>query len=216
MDQDSLAELAQSVFTQDPLKLGLSHEDDLKQLLLVGLQVREQTELFQEVKGEVLGLVNDQEDVFPPLDSVQEDVINLLYEAATASARAFLSEFRENRFQKLGLGDTRIEDQGALVLLVVNLVNEMTTKRGLSASYFSGQHYESLFLCYAVLQVLEGLLVSRAQVEKVGIGSNVERHLFEAVETLIHLSKFLLKLREGCNYIFAKEKGLFVFSVCPA
>lgn len=91
MDQDSLAELAQFIFIQDPLKLGLSHEDDLKQFLLVGLQVREQTELFKEVKGEVLGLVNDQEDVFPPLDSVLEDVINLLYEAATTSARAFLS-----------------------------------------------------------------------------------------------------------------------------
>ena len=165
MDQDSLAELVQSVFTQDPLKLGLSHEDVLKQLLLFGLQVREQTELFKEVKGEVLGLVNDQEDVFPLLDSIQEDVINLFHEATTTSARAFLSEFREDRFQELGLGDTRVEDQGALVLLVVNLVNAMTTKRGHSASYFSGQHYESLFLCYAVLQVLEGLLASRAQVK---------------------------------------------------
>ena len=103
-----------------------------------------------------------------------------------------------------------VEDQGAFVLLVVNLVNEMTTKRGLSASYFSGQHYESLFLYYTVLQVLEGLSVSRAQVKKVGIGGNVERHLFEAVENLINISKLLLKLREGCNYIFANEEGLFV------
>ena len=77
----------------------------------------------------------------------------------------------------------RVEDQGALVLLVVNLVNEKTTKRGLSASYFDGQQFP-LFICYAVLQVLEGLLVSRSQVEKVGIGGKVERHLFEAVENI--------------------------------
>ena len=117
-------------------------------------------------------------------------------------------------FKGLGLGDTRVEDQGTLVLLVVNLVNEMTTKRALSASYLSGQPDESLFLRYAVDQVLEALLVSRAQIEKVGIGGNVERHLFEAVENLIQLSKFLLKLRECFNYIFANEKGLFVFMVC--
>ena len=55
--------------------------------------------------------------------------------------------------------------------------------------------------------------MSRAQLEKVGIRGNVERHLFEAVENLIHLSKFLLKLREGCNYIFANEEGLFVVGV---
>ena len=121
---------------------------------------------------------------FPPLDSVEEEVINLLSEVARISATVLHPEFREDRFQELGLGDTRVEDQGALVLLVVNLVYEKTIKRGLSASYFDGQQYESLFLCYAVLQVLEGLLVSRAQVEKVGIGGKVERHLFEAVENM--------------------------------
>jgi len=40
LDRDSLAELVHSIFTQDLPKLGLSHEDDLKLLLLIVFQVR--------------------------------------------------------------------------------------------------------------------------------------------------------------------------------
>ena len=50
---------------------------------------------------------------------------------------------------------------------VVDFVDEMTAKRGFPASYFSGQHDESLLFRNPVLQVLESFLVSWAEVKEV-------------------------------------------------
>ena len=52
----------------------------------------------------------------------------------------------------------------------------------------------------------------RTKVEKVWIRSNVERHLLETVETLIHVGKFFSKLGASCNYIFATVESLRVLS----
>lgn len=86
MDEDSLAQLPQSIFRENSLKFRLTHQDNLEQLLLVGLEIGKQAQLFEQFECEILCFVNNQQDVFPLLDFVEEDIVDLLDEAAAAPA----------------------------------------------------------------------------------------------------------------------------------
>ena len=89
MDEDSLAQLPQSIFRENSLKFRLTHQDNLEQLLLVGLEIGKQAQLFEQFEQfecEILCFVNNQQDVFPLLDFVEEDIVDLLDEAAAAPA----------------------------------------------------------------------------------------------------------------------------------
>lgn len=161
--------------------------------MLVGLEIGKETQLLEQFEREILSFVDDQQDVFPLLNLVEEYIVDLFDESAAAAAGAFFAKFRQNRLEQLSLCDSWIEDQSAFVFFVVDFVDEMTAKCGLSASYFSGQHDESLLFRDPVLQVLESFLVSWAEVKEVRIGGYVERHLSETVETLIHKRKLFFK-----------------------
>lgn len=125
MDQDALAELAKPVFAQYLFEFRLTHQNDLQKLLLVRLQVRQKSELLQQVESEVLGLVDDQKDIFALLDSVQKDVVNLLDETASASAFALLAKLGQDGFEELGFRNAGIEYQSAFILLLVYFIDEM-------------------------------------------------------------------------------------------
>ena len=58
--RDALIELPELWPRQHTGQLRLTGEDDLQQLLLVGLEVGKQTDLLQHLKAQVLRLVNHQ------------------------------------------------------------------------------------------------------------------------------------------------------------
>ena len=72
VDEDALAELAEFVAFDDVLKLGLSHKDDLKELLFVGFEIGEEADLLEDFEGEILGLVDDEDDVAARARCVRE------------------------------------------------------------------------------------------------------------------------------------------------
>jgi hypothetical protein len=61
VDRDALPELAQFRLGQLGLEFGLTHEEDLEQLLAVHLEVREQADLFEQIALEILRLVQKQD-----------------------------------------------------------------------------------------------------------------------------------------------------------
>ncbi len=62
-DRDPLAELAQPLLVELLAQLRLSDENDLEELALIGLEVREQADLLEQLGFEILGLVDEQDDV---------------------------------------------------------------------------------------------------------------------------------------------------------
>ena len=85
MHEDALAELAQFLARKEPLQLGLAHQDDLEQLLLVGLEVGEEAHLLEDLEGQVLGLVDDEDDVASARDPFQKHAVHLRDEVHLAA-----------------------------------------------------------------------------------------------------------------------------------
>ena len=71
-DEDALAELAEAAFGEASLELGLADQDDLEEFLGVGFEVGEEAELLHDFEGEVLGFVDDEDDVLAGVDAAQE------------------------------------------------------------------------------------------------------------------------------------------------
>jgi hypothetical protein len=70
--RDALAQLAQARAVQAVAQLRLAQQDDLQQLAVVGLDVGEQADLFEQVLGQILRLVNDEHGFLALLDLFQQ------------------------------------------------------------------------------------------------------------------------------------------------
>jgi len=186
VDEDSLTQLAEAVLAELLFELGLAHQDDLKELLLVGLQVGEEADLLKDLEGEVLALVDDEDDVLAGVDSRHEDAVDLRNEGVLGAILDGLAELEENSLEHLGLGDAGVEDERGLEAGRVELVEEPAAQGGFSATDFSDENYESLALLDAIFEVLERVDVRRAQIEKLRVRGDVEGHLRETVEALVH------------------------------
>src|ERR1019366_7564454 len=103
--------------------------DDLKELLLVGLQVGEKPYLLEDLEGEVLGLVYDEHDVAPPPDPLKEDPVHLRDQVHLATGKFRLAELVEDRLEHLGLRDARVQDEGGVKASRVELVQEAPAER---------------------------------------------------------------------------------------
>ena len=72
---DALGKLAQVVASEQFAQLRLADQDDLQQLLRLGLEIGEQAHLFQHLGAEVLRLVDDQHHAAPGGVGAQQVVI---------------------------------------------------------------------------------------------------------------------------------------------
>src|SRR4051812_14748650 len=70
----------------------------------------------------------------------------------------------------------------------IEFAQEPAAKGGLAAAYFADQHDKTLLLLHPEFQVGQGLLVSGTQIEEFRVGSDVEGHLLEPIEILIHVA----------------------------
>jgi hypothetical protein len=95
-------------------------------------------------------------------------------------------EFGQDGPEHLILGDVGIENERGVVVDRIEFIQKPPAERGLAAADFADQKHESLLLLDAILEVLQCLLVRRAQIEKLRVWGDVKRHLRETVETLIH------------------------------
>ncbi len=72
---DALAQLAQAALVEPVAQLGLADQDDLQQLALVGLEVREQPHLLEQLRLEILRLVDQEHDVVAGLGLLEEESV---------------------------------------------------------------------------------------------------------------------------------------------
>jgi hypothetical protein len=77
----------------------------------------------------------------------------------------------------------------------------------LTAADLSHEDNEALAFADAEFEVLERLLVGGAEIEKLGIGGDVERHLPESVEALVHFGGEARTVAAGCAKRTNKDGG---------
>src|SRR5579863_8802163 len=72
---DALAELSQTGIPQFLFEFGLTRKDDLQQFLVGGFEIRKQANFLEDLKGQVLRLVNDQNRGFSVAVALQQPLV---------------------------------------------------------------------------------------------------------------------------------------------
>ncbi len=93
--RDALGDLAEGRPRELHVELGLADEDDLQELVGVGFVVREQSQVFERLLVEVLGLVDDQGRGFTRRGALVQKRVERRQEIDAVAARAGLAEVGE-------------------------------------------------------------------------------------------------------------------------
>ena len=187
---DPLAELPQLPAVELLAQLGLADENDLQELALVGLEVREQTHLLEELGVEVLRLVDEQDDVVTRRGLVEEKAVQNLQVRRPVELPRLEAQLREDRPHQLRCRDHRVQDERRLVGRA-ELGQDRPADRGLARAHLSGDLDEPLAFPDAEENVVERLAMLVREEEEPGIGRYVERRLAEAVEVVVHRAESL-------------------------
>jgi len=185
VDRHPLDELLQRLLLQLVLELGLAHENDLDQVMLLGLEVGEQTDFLDGHVGQVLGLVHDEDDPPAAGELLQQEGMQVRQQGGLVGAFDGQLILLADHPQKLARLDQRVVDDADLDVLR-DLAQEVVDQRRLARSDFPRDDDEPLVLHDGVLEVNARHLVNAAHVEEVGVGIQVERLFLQPVEGLVH------------------------------
>ena len=164
---------------QHRAQFGLADQDDLQQLALAGLQVRQQAQLLEHVGRQVLRLVDDEhaglaERVRPQHEIVERIEVVLDAGRAVAGARNRDAEFFANRLQQLGHAELGVEDVGDVAALR-NLLQEAAAHGGLAGADLAAEQHEAAAALQPVQQVRQRFAVALAHEQEARVGSDRER-----------------------------------------
>ncbi len=155
--------------------------------MFVGFQVGKEPDLFEHAEGEVLRLVDDEQDVPAGGDAFEQEGVQLAQQVGLVVAPGVFTELGEDGSQHLGFVDRGVENQGGVEATVgLEVVEQLAAERGLAAADFADEDDEALFFEDPVFQMLQGLLMSGAQVEKLRVRCDMEGKFRQAVVGLIH------------------------------
>ena len=183
---DALRELLQARFGEALAQLGLADQHDLQQLVRVGLQIRQQAQLFEHLAAEVLRLVDDQQAVpSGRMPGQQEGVerVHASLQAVLGGARQ--PEFLQHRVQQLGGAELGVEDVGH-VAVGRQLGQEAAAHGGLAGADLAGQQHEATAALDPVEQVRQCLAMALAQEQETGVRRDAEGVLRQTEGRPIH------------------------------
>jgi hypothetical protein len=179
--------LAQLRSIEQTHQLRLTDEDDLQQLLLRRLQVRQQADLLEDLRAEVLRLVDDQHGAPPAGMRLQQVTVDRVDQHFEARGPVGIRDPQlvAYRRQELDVGQPRIEDQRD-VDVGRELIEEAAADRRLAGADLARQLDESSGGANAVQEVREGLAVAIAHVDVLRIGRDRERRVVQPEMRRIH------------------------------
>jgi hypothetical protein len=117
---DALRELTQFVAIQEFAQFRLADEDDLQQLLGIGLKVGEQAHLLEDFGREVLRLIHHQHHALAGavrLQQVLTEDVDQVFEAVRRRILHADSQLLADGEEELRRGHARIEDQSDFRML---------------------------------------------------------------------------------------------------
>jgi hypothetical protein len=184
-DTDALPELPHLIQRQDTIQLGLTNKQDLQQLGVVGFEVRQHPDLFQQVQGKVLRFVDDEHrsaalGVLP--DQVR---IEVLHQLDLAFARRLQAEVLIDHGDELFRRYFRVEHAGERNVRA-HRSDQLPDQRRFPRSYPSGHQNEPKALLHAIAHIRHCLLVRPAHVEIGRIRHDFERFFLKMVVGFVH------------------------------
>ncbi len=202
----ALAQLAESRIRQPRVQLGLPREHDLQDLLAPGLQVRQQPQLLENRRIEVLRLVDQQRHVAALAGVIEQELVQPV-QAHELAAVGGETELAEDVGEDLVEGDRRVEQQDG-AHLGVERVEHATEQRRLPGARLTDQGDESLAAVDAVGEGGHRLLVAVVQIEEARVGRDVERQLLEAEMGLVHRPSMVARHPPGMPGGFVARGGV--------
>ena len=152
-----------------------------------GLEVGEEADLLEHVRGEVLSLVDDQYGAVAAPVRVEQVVVERVdvHLPAGGAGRIGNAKLVADGGQKLDVRELRVEDQRH-VHPGGQLLEQAPAQRRLPGSHLAGELDEAAAFPDPVEQMGEGLAMGLAHVQVAGIGRDRERGLSEAEMTFVH------------------------------
>ncbi len=149
---DALGKLTQIVAIQQLTQLRLADQDDLQKLLRGSFQIGEQAHLFEHVRGEILRLIDDDDDA-PPLGMRRQqpvvEGVDHLFHAVAVRGLDRQPQFLADRQQEFHRRDAGIQDHRN-VGMMGDARQQRPYDRGLAGSHLAGQLDETAGLVDAV------------------------------------------------------------------
>ena len=176
-DGDALAQLAQIVIVQALPQLGLAHKHDLQELAVVGLEIGQQADLFEELVGEILRFIDDEHGIAAGVCFGEEEAVDFGDGFQAIHALDVEAELHGDGLDELvGVQDGIEDERGRKV--GSELFEERAAKSGLAGTDFAGDLHKSFSFANAVKQVVESLTMFRAVKQKARIRRDAERRFF--------------------------------------
>ncbi len=110
--RDPLVQLRQIRTAEDGAQLRLADEHDLQELLGLGLEIREQAQLLEHHRRQVLRLVDDDDDARARDFLGEQEAVQLVDELLLASRRRRQPELAVDGLQQLEVGQGGVENVG--------------------------------------------------------------------------------------------------------
>ncbi len=189
-NRDPLAKLAQALLVELVAQLGLADQDDLEELALVRLEVREQAHLLEEIRLEVLRLVDQEHHVVPGRGLLQEITVQHLDVGGPVDPPRLETELDQDRPHQLRGGHHRVQDQRR-VIRRPELRQDRAAHGRLPGADLSRDLDEPLAFADPEEHVVERLAVLVREEEEAGVGGDVEGGLAKPVELVVHRSAAL-------------------------
>ena len=182
---DALAELAQLGPRQHVPELRLPDEHDLDQLGARGLEIREQPDLLEHLRREVLRFVDDQQRGLVLLEAADQEVVQREQVLGLGVARGLDPVLVEQHAEEVEGLEAGIEDEGRQGL-PVELRQQAVQQHGLPGADLAGQQHESLVGVHPVDERRQALAVHLAEIQERRVGRHLERAAQESVVLVVH------------------------------
>src|SRR5438067_3988966 len=193
-DRHALVQLPQLRRSQQRLKIQLADEDDLKQLVLVGLQIRQDANLFEDRERQVLRLVDDQYGARLEWNQPEEKVVQcidqlLLGDLGQPPGLHFLArdhaEVLQDPPQQILFGEERIQHERRKGR-AIDLLQQRAAERGFSGTDIAGDDDKPFASADRILQQIERVAVRLAAIEVLRIRREAEWLFREPVIVFVH------------------------------
>src|SRR5712675_3515967 len=183
---DALTQLPQTRIAQLLLKFGLPRKHDLQQFLVGGLEIRQQADFLQYLKGQVLRFVHNENGGLSVAVPLQQPVVQAHEHMAFVPALARNPKIRHHEVEQLTYIQLGIEDVSGRNPFQIEPIEQTVEQRRLTRANLAGHQDKTLSILYPVGQTCQRFLnlPREKQITRIRVG--IERIFSQPKERFIH------------------------------